>query len=296
MTGTPTSPRRRRGRRAHTPTTPTERHGPHRVAIYIRRSTDDEHQPFSLDAQRAALTKYVKAQPGWTIVVEYEDDASGATTERPGLKKAINAAKAGLYDILLVYRIDRFSRSVANLLDLVTILEQAGVAFSSATEPIDTGGPFGRMILQLLAVFAEFERSIIIDRVKSGMTAKASKGKWAGGNRPYGYLIDPDTQRLVPHPDEAPILREIFHLYTRDRLGTRAIARPGRPGALLHRAPLRTVHATRRGTRPKQATRTAQIVGCSTVFPFTARVCLPVRPQVACTRCVRSPRDVSGAV
>ena len=95
MTGTPTSPRRRRGRRAHTPTTPTDRQGPHRVAIYIRRSTDDEHQPFSLDAQRAALTKYVKAQPGWIIVAEYEDDASGATTDRPGLKKAINAAKAG---------------------------------------------------------------------------------------------------------------------------------------------------------------------------------------------------------
>jgi site-specific DNA recombinase len=157
-------------------------------------------------------------------VAEYEDDASGATTDRPGLKKALQAAKAGLYDVLLVYRIDRFSRSVANLLELITILESAGVAFSSATEPIDTSGPYGRMILQLLAVFAEFERNIIIDRVKSGMTAKASKGKWAGGNRPYGYLIHPDTHQLVEHPYEAPILREIFHLYTRDRLGTRAIA------------------------------------------------------------------------
>src|SRR2546421_1461999 len=121
MTGLPTSPispRRRRGRRAASPTIPTELHGPCRVCIYIRRSTDDEHQPFSLDAQRAALTKYVKSQAGWTIAAEYEDDASGATTERPGLKKALEAAKAGLFDVLLVYRLDPFSPSVADPLHL----------------------------------------------------------------------------------------------------------------------------------------------------------------------------------
>ncbi|WP_343868716.1 recombinase family protein [Dactylosporangium roseum] len=130
------------------------------------------------------------------------------------------AAKAGLFDVLLVYRLDRFSRSVANLLDLINQLEQSGVRLSSATEPVDTGGPFGRMMLQLLAVFAEFERNIIIDRVKSGMTAKANKGKWAGGNRPYGYLVEPGTNTLIPHPEETPTLREIFRLYTQDRLGT----------------------------------------------------------------------------
>ncbi|GAA0708237.1 recombinase family protein [Dactylosporangium roseum] len=122
--------------------------------------------------------------------------------------------------MLLVYRLDRFSRSVANLLDLINQLEQSGVRLSSATEPVDTGGPFGRMMLQLLAVFAEFERNIIIDRVKSGMTAKANKGKWAGGNRPYGYLVEPGTNTLIPHPEETPTLREIFRLYTQDRLGT----------------------------------------------------------------------------
>ncbi|MBQ0894188.1 recombinase family protein [Micromonospora sp. U56] len=120
MAAPPLAPPRRRGWRAQ-PTTDTERPaGPSRVCIYVRRSTDDEHQPFSLDAQRAALEKYVASQPGWTIVADYEDDASGATTERPGLKKALHAAKAGLYDVLLVYRLDRFSRSVADLLDLVT--------------------------------------------------------------------------------------------------------------------------------------------------------------------------------
>src|SRR5690606_930809 len=82
----------------------------------------------------------------------------------------------------------------------------------------------GRMLVQLLGVFAEFERATIVDRVINGMTTKASKGKWPGGTRPYGYQVHPDTQQLVPHPQEAPTLREIFHLYTRDRLGTRAIA------------------------------------------------------------------------
>ncbi len=80
------------------------------------------------------------------------------------------------------------------------------------------------MLIQLLAVFAEFERATIIDRVKHGMTTKASKGKWAGGTRPYGYLVDRDTQKLVPNPAEVPILRDIYRLYTHDRLGTRAIA------------------------------------------------------------------------
>jgi site-specific DNA recombinase len=227
-TSSPTTPTtvapRRRGRAAPAPKFLEQPQGPCRICIYIRRSTDDEHQPFSLDAQLAALHKYVAGKQDWTIVCQFEDDASGATTDRPGLQKALKAAKAGLYDVMLVYRLDRFSRSVADLLDLITQLQNAKVHFASATEPIDTGGPFGRMMLQLLAVFAEFERNIIIDRVRSGMAAKAAKGKWPGGTRPYGYTVDPDTQKLVPHPDEAPILREIFRLYTRQRLGSRAIA------------------------------------------------------------------------
>ncbi|MBQ1076850.1 recombinase family protein [Micromonospora sp. C31] len=221
---TPTSPPKRRGRRAPTTTQQEGSTGPCRVCIYIRRSTDDEHQPFSLLAQRTALRRYVDNNPGWVIVCEFEDDASGATTERPGLKKALDAAKAGLYHVLLVYRVDRFSRSLAHFVDLAATLDAANVRVASATEPVDTGGAVGRMMLQFLAVFAEYERNMIIDRVKSGMTAKASKGQWAGGTRPYGYLVNPDTQHLVPHPDEAPILRDIFRLYTRDRLGTRAIA------------------------------------------------------------------------
>jgi DNA invertase Pin-like site-specific DNA recombinase len=133
--------------------------------------------------------------------------------------------------------VDRFSRRLSDLLDLLTELDQAG--FASATEPFDTSTSIGRMLVQLLGVFAEFERETIIDRVTAGMNAKAAKGKWPGGRLPYGYQRDPATNKLVPDPAQAPVVRDIFGLYTRDRLGTRAIAaelnarglrtRPGKP-------------------------------------------------------------------
>ena len=103
-------------------------------------------------------------------------------------------------------------------------LDDAGVAFVSATEPFDTSTSIGRMLVQLLGVFAEFERETIIDRVTKGMAAKAAKGKWPGGRRPYGYQVDRDTQKLVPHLEEASHLKEIFRLYADQRFGTRAIA------------------------------------------------------------------------
>jgi site-specific DNA recombinase len=198
--------------------------GPRRVAIYLRRSTDDEHQPFSIAAQETALTSYVKSQPCWTLVATYSDDASGASTSRPDLQRALRAAQAGRYDVLLVYRVDRFSRRLSDLLDLLADLDDAGVSFASATEPFDTSTSIGRMLVQLLGVFAEFERETIIDRVTSGMNTKAAKGKWAGGLRPYGYALDPDTHKLIPDPAEAPHVRDVFTLYTRDRIGTQAIA------------------------------------------------------------------------
>jgi site-specific DNA recombinase len=195
-----------------------------RIAVYLRRSTDDEHQPFSISAQEAALLNYIASQSGWTLVAKYSDDASGATTGRPDLQRALQAARAGRFDVLLVVRVDRFSRRLSDLLALLAELDDAGVAFVSATEPFDTSTSIGRMLVQLLGVFAEFERETIIDRVTKGMAAKAAKGKWPGGTRPYGYWIDRDTHKLVPYPEEAPHLREIFRLYADERLGTRGIA------------------------------------------------------------------------
>jgi site-specific DNA recombinase len=197
---------------------------PMRVAIYTRRSTDEANQPFTIDAQESKLDAYVASQDGWTIVARYCDDASGATTDRLGLGQALAAAGAGTFDVLLVYRVDRFSRRIRDLVVMLDELDSSGVAFRSATEPFDTSTPVGRMLVHLLGVFAEFERDVIIDRVVSGMEKKASKGQWTLGTPPYGYTVDPATRHLRPVLEESAVVEEIFHLYTVCRMGTRAVA------------------------------------------------------------------------
>jgi site-specific DNA recombinase len=193
-----------------------------RVGIYLRRSTDDEHQPYSIEAQDARLAAYIGSQPGWWQAARFTDDASGATTARPGLQRALVAARAGVIDVLLVYRVDRLTRSLRDLVTLLDDLDHAGVVFRSATEPFDTATPMGRMLVQMLGMFAQFERDTIIDRVIAGMEREAAAGKWKGGRRPFGYRADGAASTLVPDPGEAAVVRLIFDLYARDRPGARA--------------------------------------------------------------------------
>ena len=195
-----------------------------RVATYTRISTDEDHQPYSLEAQAERLAAYVKSQPDWEPTRRFSDQASGATTERPELKRALAEARAGRVDLLLVYRVDRFSRSVRGLAQLLEDLDAAGVAFRSATEPFDTTTPAGRMMVQMLGVFAEFERATIVDRVIAGMERKAARGGWCGGSRPFGYDVDPKTGCLTPQPDEAPLVPIVFDRYAHGREGARALA------------------------------------------------------------------------
>jgi len=237
----PDTPRRaRRSRRSRTPSRPGngparagggavgiggDAGAPLRVAIYLRIFTDELHQPFSLEAQELKLTAYVTSQDNWELACPaFVDQASGATTERPALQRALNAARAGRFDVLLVYRVDRLSRSIRGLSDILAQLDDTGVAFRSATEPFDTATPAGRMMVQMLAVFAEFERATIIDRVINGMERKAARGQWCGGYRPHGYDLDRATGFMAPLPDEAAVAQRIFRLYTRERIGTRAVA------------------------------------------------------------------------
>ncbi|WP_425426715.1 recombinase family protein [Asanoa hainanensis] len=196
-----------------------------RVAIYLRRSTDEDNQPYSLEAQETRLRAFVASQPGdWQIVKIYSDDASGATTDREDLQKMLRAARVGMFDTLLVYRVDRFSRRLRDLVALLDDLEDAEVVFRSATEPFDTSTPVGRMLVQMLGVFAEFEREVIIDRVIAGMERKAAKGLLTGGRVPFGYAKDAETDNYIIDQAQAVTVRLIFDLYTKDRLGTRAIA------------------------------------------------------------------------
>jgi site-specific DNA recombinase len=194
-----------------------------RIATYSRISTDEAHQPYSLGAQADRLAAYSASQEGWRIIGRYEDQITGTTLERPGLQQALADARAGRFDLLLVYRVDRLARSVRALAQILAELEQAGVGFRSASEPFDTTSPAGRMMVQMLGVFAEFERATIIERVVAGMERKARSGGWVPGTPPIGYRIASASGLLEPHEPQASLVRRIFSLYTERRLGTRAI-------------------------------------------------------------------------
>lgn len=171
-----------------------------RIASYTRISTDEDRQPFSLAAQQERLDAYARSQDSWRIVARYSDQASGATLDRPGLNLALADAASGVFELLLVYRVDRLSRNVRQLAQLSEELDKVGVALRSATEPFDTSSAAGKMMLQMLGVFAEFERRTIVDRITAGMERAASEGRWVSGRPPYGYTWDKDAKMLVPEP------------------------------------------------------------------------------------------------
>ena len=195
-----------------------------RVALYTRISTDETNQPYSLGAQADRLDAFVASQPDWTILARYTDQASGKSLERPALSAARAAAAAGAFDLLLVYRVDRLSRNLGGLVGLIDELRAVGVEFRSATEPFDTANPVGRMLVQLLGSFAEFERATMMDRIGAGMERKASRGEWTGGTPPYGYLKVVGDSILHPDPATAPIVVAIFRHYVETRDGARTIA------------------------------------------------------------------------
>ena len=170
------------------------------------------------------MEAFCASQEGWRIVAHQEDRSTGTKLERPGLQAALELARSGMIDLLLVYRVDRLSRKVRQLAQLAEELDRVGVSLRSATEPFDTGAAAGRMMLQMLAVFAEFERATIVDRVTAGIERRAKEGRWATGKLPFGYRRD-DAKQVVADEREAPIVRRVFRLSTRDRLGTTSIAR-----------------------------------------------------------------------
>ena len=233
-----------------------------RIACLTRISTDEMNQPYSLDAQRNALEAFVASQPGYVITHRFVDRASGATLKRPGLQSALTSARSGEYDMLLVYRIGRLSRSVSCLLEIVARLNSFGVAIRSATRAIDTRSPVGMMLLQLFGVFAEFERGVLIDRISKGFERKAARGEWLCGRAPFGYQLGSAAKSLVVEGEEASVVRAVFSTYTEELLGAKTIAvrlndnevhnRSGRPWtnqAILHllRNPVYAGKITHRG-------------------------------------------------
>lgn len=140
-----------------------------RICLYTRISTDEENQPTSLASQHERLEAFCKVQEDWRIVARHEDRSTGTKLDRPGLQAALDLARQGRIDQLLVYRIDRLSRKVRQLSGIAEELDKLGVTLRSATEPFDTGSPAGRMMLQMLGVFAEFEHATIVDRITAGI-------------------------------------------------------------------------------------------------------------------------------
>ncbi len=194
-----------------------------KVCIYTRISTDEENQPTSLHSQRERLEAFCQVQEGWRIVAHKQDQATGKL-DRPGLQAALDLARSSAIDLLLVYRVDRLSRKVRHLAQLTEELDALDVVLRSATEPFDTGSAAGRMMLQMLAVFAEFEHATIVDRISAGIERRAKEGRWFGGRPPFGYLFSNEERVLLPDPVKAPVVRRVFDLYVRRRLGTRTIA------------------------------------------------------------------------
>ncbi len=197
-----------------------------RVAFYTRISTDEDHQKYSLGAQKDRLEAFCKAQHGddWRLFKIYRDTESGTHMNRPGLEELLYEAEAQAFDILLVFRVDRLSRKVRELALMVDELTKNGIALKSITEPFDTTNAAGKMMLQMLGVFAEFEHATIVERTKVGMEKKAKSGKWVGGVVPYGYQLDPE-KGLIVREEEAVIVKKLFKMYAFGREGTHTICR-----------------------------------------------------------------------
>src|SRR5262245_51003388 len=143
-----------------------------KVATLTRRSTDEEHQPYSIEARDERLGAYIRSQEGWELYRKYSDNMSGSTLDCPGLQRALSDARLHRYGVLLVYRVDRLARSVRGLAQVLEDLDRAGCVFRSATEPFETGTPDGLMVVQMVGLFAEFERATIIDASLPAWSAK----------------------------------------------------------------------------------------------------------------------------
>ena len=194
-----------------------------RCAAYTRKSTEEGlDQDFNtLDAQREACEAYVASQKGlgWLCLADHYDDGgfSGGTLDRPALARLLADIKAGKIDCIVVYKVDRLSRSLLDFSRLVEVLDAHDVSFVSVTQPINTADSAGRLMLNVLLSFAQFERETIADRTRDKMSAARRKGKWTGGTPVLGYDIHPDGGKLLPNEDEAEQVREIFRLYVRHK-------------------------------------------------------------------------------
>lgn len=216
-------------------------------AIYTRKSTDEglEKEFNSLDAQREACEAFITSQKhaGWVAVSEPYDDGglSGGTMERPALQRLLADIKSGSVQIVVVYKVDRLTRSLADFAKIVDVFDVHGASFVSVTQQFNTTTSMGRLTLNMLLSFAQFEREIAGERIRDKIAASKAKGMWMGGNVPLGY--DVKERKLIVNDPEADTVRLIFQRYAElgsvrllchelDRLGVISKRREGARGVL----------------------------------------------------------------
>jgi DNA invertase Pin-like site-specific DNA recombinase len=188
-----------------------------RCAVYTRKSSEEglDQEFNSLDAQREACEAYVASQrpEGWVLVPDRYDDGgvSGGTLERPALQRLLRDVEAGLVDVVVVYKIDRLSRSLTDFSRLVELFEGHHVTFVSVTQSFNTTTSMGRLTLNILLSFAQFEREVIGERIRDKFAASRRKGMWMGGTVPLGYRVE--NRKLLIHEEEAATIRMIFERF-----------------------------------------------------------------------------------
>jgi site-specific DNA recombinase len=195
-----------------------------RCAVYTRKSTEEglEMEFNSLEAQREACEAFTLSQraEGWVLVPDRYDDGgvSGGTLERPALKRLLADIDAGKIDVVVVYKIDRLSRSMLDFLKLVESFEKQGVTFISITQSFNTTSSMGRLTLNILLSFAQFEREVIGERIRDKVAASRKKGMWMGGWTPLGYEVR--DRKLLVHKADAELVKGIFQRFVRLKSAT----------------------------------------------------------------------------
>ena len=205
-------------------------------AIYTRKSTEEglEQEFNSLDAQRECAEAYILSQrhEGWTVLPHRYDDGgfTGANTDRPGLRQLLADVEAGGIDCVVVYKVDRLSRSLLDFARIMEVLDRRRVSFVSVTQQLNSSSPMGRLTLNVLLSFAQFEREIISERTRDKQSAARRRGKWIGGYPMLGYDLDPSQTRLVVNAAEAQQVRQIFRIFLRHGALIPALAEINRRG------------------------------------------------------------------
>src|SRR5918997_2439713 len=200
-----------------------------RCAVYTRKSSEEglEQEFNSLQAQREACEAYVASQrpEGWVLVPDRYDDGgvSGGTLERPALRRLLADIERGLVDVVVVYKTDRLSRSLMDFARLVDLFEAHQVTFVSVTQAFSTTTSMGRLTLNVLLSFAQFEREVIGERIRDKVAASKARGMWMGGKVPLGY--DVRDRKLVVNEAEAARVRRVFEMFAETGSGVGTVRR-----------------------------------------------------------------------